>query len=297
MHILRIISLGILCIAVTACTTGPRGDRNSVVSGMGAKQDPEGLVEVGKGFERAGDYVGALSMYQQALQKSPEMIKAQLGIARVLDSAGRADEAASILRRLEGLHPENKAIKRQLAFTYASMRRFDAALAVATKLIVDAEYTPIIHTEDGMPTETGDFLLLDLAGRLSEVTGQSANARDFYDKSLAITPSALQPVQHLALSFALDGNFDTAVAMLQPPLRFPPTKEDAQRTLALIYGLSDQPEAAYEITRALDGMEKAAESRSFYILLPSLPKAMQAEAVLFGGLEKDKLDQYFENVS
>ena len=59
----------------------------------------------------AGDYSGAIQQLEAAQARLPHWTSIRLGLSAALFGAGRTDEAVSILRELEALHPESEEVK------------------------------------------------------------------------------------------------------------------------------------------------------------------------------------------
>ena len=274
---IRIIFLaGMLCLS--ACASQQRANQIAAEAG----KDAAGLYAVGQGFERAGDIPGALSMYTQALASDPTFWKAEIAVVEMLNSLGRHDRALQVLQDMRTRHPDNRQIDKLHAITLSQNHQFAEALMLALDLNTTAPDDPEI---------------LDLLGKLSEVTGNSTGAKSYYDQALALSPDNPVILSNLAFSFALEGAYDTAVALMQPLFASATTNNLGKVNLALVYALSGQADTAAELANAIYSQEKALEMVQFFKILAKLPQKLQAEAVLFDGLSEETLQKYAANDS
>jgi Flp pilus assembly protein TadD len=240
-----------------------------------AAANPEGLVRVGEGFERAGDYAGAIALYEQALAAAPELLSARIALARVLVPLGKVDAAVAQLSNLLETHPQSSEVRAELVEALIA----DGAYARASEV-----FSPIVTPAAGPD-------ILDLAGRLAFVAGDRDTARQHFDASLRQNPNHGDTMNHLALSYAIEGEFEAAVAILRKAMDNPLVQLQAQRTLAGIYALSGQKDAALHIARGAMTTEEANNLRSFFELLPRLNAQEQAEALMFDRIPKSAIER------
>jgi Flp pilus assembly protein TadD len=99
-----------------------------------AEENPAGLIRIGEGFERSGDFVGARKLYAQALAADPNLMEAEISYARASSMLGLNDEATAVLTLLLAKYPDNRQAKTTLAQVHASAARHSAALSVLETL-------------------------------------------------------------------------------------------------------------------------------------------------------------------
>jgi Flp pilus assembly protein TadD len=278
----RIIS-PILLITVSACSSGPErrtndnagpfsaGTRNEI-----AQKDPEGLVRVGEGFERSGNYANALNLFEQALSVKPDLISAQIAKGRILSRSAKHTEGILILQDIVRNHPEQNDAILTLAQAHTFNQDYDKAYVVITPLAQSGDAT-VSH--------------LNLAGSLAEVLDLNDVAKTYYDKALQIDPNNMETLIQVAISFALEGEYQTATALLQPILNTPRHKQTATTALANIYALSGQLEAANVIVKSLPYTEETKQSDKFFQLLDTMNKREQAITLLFNVVPKSILER------
>jgi tetratricopeptide (TPR) repeat protein len=122
-------------------------------------------------YERSGLFNAALAEYSQAYAVSGDCYPAILGLARVLEQQDKRQEAIRLLSDLVIQHPDNLAIKRQLATAYYNNRDWSRAEpAIAEVLQRDNRDSSFILMRAHVLVEQGQFLQaqapLDLLGSM-----------------------------------------------------------------------------------------------------------------------------------
>jgi len=247
----RIIS-AVALLMLTACSGGSNS-KNSTSSL--ASQNPEGLVRVGEGFERTGNLKGALDLYNQALAVSPDLLIAQVAKARLLTKTSRREEGVATLQGLYTANPNNHPVAIALAQGLIFSDRYSDAYEIAKSIV---------------PKSSADIQALDLAGTLADINGKPDKAKTFYDRALQVNPNDASVIKHLSISFALNGEYETATALLQSILAVPATEKLAKQTLANIYALSGQIEASNVIAKATFEPEQLEQWNLIYQLINTL---------------------------
>lgn len=234
-----------------------------------AQENPQGLVRIGEGFERARDFVGAQKLYAQAMAAAPDLDNAKIAYARVSSALGQNDAATSILTLLLREQPDNRSAKITLAQVYTAARRYSAALKVL----------------EGLPEPTGRELML--VGQLLHVTGAAAEGQARMTEALDKSPDDSAVLEAAALSFALNGDYPAAVALLRRVMDQRSASEAAQKSLALVYALSGQRQAALRIARDVMSVNEVQRLQSFYRFLPRFSRQEQAAALFFNRVPAD----------
>ncbi|MFC4348206.1 tetratricopeptide repeat protein [Kordiimonas lipolytica] len=237
-----------------------------------ASENPAGLVTVAEGFERAGNLEGAYNLFTQAAAADPNLMSANLGISRVLAKTGRLNQAQAILDDLARRYPSTTELK---------LTQVDVAIMRADYSLADKTLSEVVTTE------TNDLTQLILAGQLAQVTGNARRARLLLDRALALAPSHPAAIRNMALSFALEGEFETAVALLQKTMDTPGGVSSGKRSLAFVYALSGQKKAATVIAGGATDQSGFETMRIAFDLLPRLTKQEQAALLMFDHLPRD----------
>jgi tetratricopeptide (TPR) repeat protein len=79
-------------------------------------------------FQADWDWAAAQSSFSRALEIDVRNADAMRGLARVLTSRGRVDEAIALRRRMVEQDPVSQSVRAGLALTYLYARRFDEAV-------------------------------------------------------------------------------------------------------------------------------------------------------------------------
>ncbi len=241
--------------------------RNSLAS-----DNPEGLVAVAEGFEKAGNFQGANNLYGQAMAASPSLIPAQIGYARTLTKLGQLSRGREIIEGLLSRFPHDK----------------DIVLAAADLLTQTGEFERARQLVKQLADQLGSgHGILDLLGRLDQVTGREDAARNSFNLALKQAPQNAETLKNLALSFALEGEYESAVALLQRAMDNPRTQMQAKRSLAFVYALSGQRKAARVIAMSAVPPEELATLEFLFDLLPRMSKEQQAIALMFDRIPVD----------
>jgi len=239
-----------------------------------AVNNPAGLLRIGEGFERSGNYPSALNIYGQAMAAAPDLIEAQVAFARVSILVGAVDRGFAILTSLIEQYPENDQVRGELTRTYIKQGDFKAA-ALFMQPILDQQTTSAEH--------------LNLGGKIAEVAGDTKRARDLFERALRKSPGNPTILQNMALSFAIAEDYPTAVALLQSVMDKPSGLISGKVALATVYALSGQLEAAMLLARGAMELEKANSRLLFYQILPRLQGEDRAMAVMFEKIPKDAI--------
>lgn len=280
---IRIIPFLFLCLILSGCGAGPEKRANTGEGPFSARarnalavENPEGLLRVGLGFERSGNLQGALNIYGQAMAAAPELVDAQIAYARVTGTLGAHDRSIGMLTALLEAHPANPAVRTALANVNIRMGRFQLAMLVLKPMLEN----PLASTE-----------LLDLGGRLSQVSNQPGKARQLFGRTLDKQPNEPKYLRHMALSFALQGDYPAAVAMLQQSMDKPSGLISGKKDLALVYALSGQFTSAMQLARSAMPIEEVNARRFVYRNIANWTKEQQAMAALFDQYPTDLLSQ------
>lgn len=276
---LKYIILFLNIIALSACSSGPAKratEDESFISVRArnhlASENPAGLVRVGEGFEKSGNYQSALNLYGQAIAAAPELIDAQIAYARVLSKVGAFDKSVHMLATLLEENPHNVDVRRTMVDTYVREREYAAAHLFLTPLFANTQVTPSISDQIVM-------------GRLSWIEGLRADSKEHFHKALEQDQNNTEVLLYIGYAFALEENYETAVAMIQRAMDNPTTGQQAQQALALVYALSGQLGAAMQITRHTTSAENATAKRLFFQTLPSFTDTEKSEALMFSVID------------
>ncbi|MFC3051022.1 tetratricopeptide repeat protein [Kordiimonas pumila] len=279
--ILRIILACVLGFA-SGCSSGPskrttesEGPITAYARNTLASENPLGLVRVGEGFERSGNLQGALNLYGQAMTADPSLIEAQIAFARIRGLLGDTEQAITMLTSLLTEHAENVSIRKNIVTVYIAAGELRAA-----RLFIG----PLLNNNNI------DIEVLTIAGKLDQALGKGEDARQHFEQALSLEPTNPEVLRNIGLSFALDNNYSSAIALIQQSMDQASGITLGKKALATVYALSGQYQLALQIARTAMPLEEANSMHFFYKLLPQLEEQAKAQAVLFGQMPTGPLN-------
>ena len=267
---------GLVAAVLAGCSSSgvkpvplPPGPLTSRAADQLASSDSEAILRMAASFEQAGDLNSALGLYRRAVTKLPTDPRPLVGLGNVLAQAGNSEGAMASYQRALMLAPGD----------------VDAQIGVARQLVRLKQTAQALLVIDGLLAQgVDDARLHNSHGVALDVSGRQAEAKDAYARGLELAPGDRSLMANLALSFAIDGEFRTAVNLLQDSLNDPATRARGREKLALIYALSGQVDAAETVASTALSEEQISVNRPFYERLAGLTSAQRARAVFFGEL-------------
>lgn len=264
---------------VSACSDRAEYRTNSAVGPLSANarnvlasENPDNIIKAALAFEEAGQFSSALSLYQQlyasdTLSSEALSITVRLGIARNYNNLGQKEKARQEFTDLYLTHPLDKNIET----AYVGFLMYNGDISHAQKILSAAEQADTLTTTQKIQL-----------GIVSEISGDQNKARLLWDSIYFMTPENSTVLEYLAISFALDKNYDASVDLLKSLLDNSETVVKARLTLANIYALSGQADAALAIAESVISYEEAQQKSGFYKILPKMSRREQASALLLG---------------
>lgn len=222
----------------------------------------------GAGFGSAGIYredpATALARYLRVITASPRNLDALTGAGRAALQVGDAQAAIGFYARAEQISPRNGRVKAGLGSALVLLNQEQAAL----RYFDDA-------TNLGIPEA-------DIAsdrGLAHDLRGSSKRAQRDY--AIALKSGADdETTRRMALSMAISGERDAALALLDPLLRRQDTA--AWRARAFILAMTGDAAGANRAAESVMSATLAAGFAPFFRKLPSLRAGEKAAAVHFG---------------
>jgi Flp pilus assembly protein TadD len=235
-----------------------------------AKEAPQYL-RVAQRLAGKGDVTGALKFYNQVLAVDINNVVALAGVADLLLASASPTDAVPYFQKLQQLRPEEHRFTAGIATGYNRADRPRDALTALDSAIAAGISGPAILTERG--------LALDLMGRFPE-------AQRAYGDALKLDPKSNEILQRLAYSFAISGQYPTALSLLSQVADNPGGMQQVRNALATVYALSGQADQAMAIagtgTKMVDA--ETAARRPYYVALSRLDPVARARAVHIGVL-------------
>jgi Flp pilus assembly protein TadD len=231
------------------------------------------LMRIGAAARAGADYSNAVAVFRRAAEIEPRLPDPFVAIGDTLLPLGDVNEAIvaynSALARDGGDVPALQG----LATAYLETGRPELALAPLNQ---------------ALPVRSDDPKLLVLLGVVEDVEGRHSQAQNYYREGLRHTPGDPALTVDLSLSLALSGNYDDAIATLQPVAMAASGTAQERQTLALIYGLEGSVAEAARIAR-IDLDEASVEHNlAYYRTLRELSPEARDQAVRSAGLLRSR---------
>lgn len=233
-----------------------RADTNAAVA------DNNVALKLAHAAGEAGDLASAVSLYKSivAANAGDDAVLVELGEAQL--GIGAVDDAVQTFSKVGAKSPSQLGAQLGMERAYLMLRDPAKALSYADSAMALAPNDKRVQIARGVA--------LDMLGRHTE-------AQPCYRKAIAIDPHDIAARSDLALSLALTGGFDEAIAIMTPIARDPSATPRLRQNLALIYGLKGDAPAARTLSRVdLDTTQTDTNLRFFAMVRQDEKAASQA---------------------
>ncbi len=269
----RIVAVAALGLLLAACATDRVGEAMS-----GAAAGETGAygttMRIADATRAVGDLTGAVSLYRRAAEIAPKRAAPLVALGGTLQDARAFNESVTAYQAALAIEPKNVDALRGLGNSFVGL---DQAQLALTQFRAAAQFNP------------ADPRLANSLGVVYDMLSDHRAAQESYAAGLASTPDNLPLLNNLSLSLALSGDFDQAVARLRPVALSAGSTLRTRQTLALIYGLANNSDAAARIAR-MDLDESAVQSNlAYYTTLRGLVAAKRSSAIVKSSVRSDAL--------
>ena len=236
--------------------------------GGGAVPSYDSLMRIGAAAQGGGDFVNALGVYRRASEVDPLSPAPLVAAGDVLLEMGSVNEA--IVSYNNALLRNGQNLPALLGLARAFLKTGKPALALDP-----------LNKAYALSPDDPKVLLLE--GVAKDFSGEHAEAQAWYRRGLATAPNDPALTINLALSLALSGDYNSAIAVLQPVAMAPGGSPPERQTLALIYGLRGNLAEAARLSR-LDLDDASVERNlAYYATLRELSPEARSRAILSAG--------------
>ncbi|WP_020160620.1 MULTISPECIES: tetratricopeptide repeat protein [Methylobacter] len=197
--------------------------------------------------QEQGNFVKAIAIYKELLDKFPGNRDAITNMARCYQSLNKQEEMVVFLNGLLSKNPNNISAGLVLSDLYLINKEFDKASAVLTKLIKNKTKIPQVY--------------MSLAN-VKLVQNESKAAISVYLEGLKQNPDNIKLSLSLASLYELQKDYDAAIAIYEALLRKHPRLDLAANNLAAI--LIEHFEEEETLKRAVQLVEKFKDSKQAY---------------------------------
>lgn len=233
--------------ALSACTTAPSPQEASITDVIAAKS----IIPATRAERDAADETDLLNQaafWGKEYEKNPNDYESALKLARVLRGMGNSTRAAEVAAQALNFKPGDPALT--LVFAQASLDqgRPEGALS---------------HLARAEQAGANDWQFLSTIGVVLDQVGRHAEARDYYEKALALSPDNTKVMTNLALSWALAGKPQTAEDILRQASAKPDADARVRQNLALVLGIQGKFDEAQEVIER-EAPKSLADSNQHY---------------------------------
>jgi Flp pilus assembly protein TadD len=259
--------LALAVLALTGCESVQRNGLDPLAVNSRLTEAPvsyEALMHVAAAAQSGGDIETAVGLYRRAAVLNTTAAAPFAAAGDALAAMGQINEAVVAYRAALHRDPRDPAALRGLGRAYLRSGKPELALE---PLSIAYNETP------------EDPKVLQLIGVADDFVGQHAAAQAHYSRGLELAPGDHGLLVNLALSLALSGRYDDAVAALSPLALGPSGTSSERQTLALIHALRGDTKAAERIARLDFAPQAAARQLAFYDTLRLLSPEARARAI------------------
>ncbi len=224
---IRWMTLGVLLLLGGCGAGGALADRLS--------SDPAAVeTRLASAARQAGDLGTAVQLYREAADSPSASPQTLADFGDTLVQAGEPEDAIQAYSRVDKTSAAGLDALLGLVRAHMALDQPAAALRFADQARMVAPHDPRVQVDRGV--------VLDSLHRHIE-------AQQAYGQALAAHPWNVPARNDMALSLALTGRYDKAIAIMEPLARSSEATPKIRDNLALILGLSGDPQRAAAISR------------------------------------------------
>ncbi|MDD5423416.1 MAG: hypothetical protein PHT32_08405, partial [Candidatus Omnitrophica bacterium] len=128
-----------------------------IVARAAESYNPKAISLIGQACIDSGDYFGAMDRFDEALTLSEDLVETRIAKARLLLMAGKAPDAAALLKKVTEKEPENRAALELLREAYIQTGDLDLRADTDLKLAAIARKTAKQSKDEGRPYEAAGY--------------------------------------------------------------------------------------------------------------------------------------------
>ena len=227
------------------------------------------------------DFPAAINLYKSVIAANPDDTDTVVEMGLTELEAGQVDDAIATFQAVPATSKSQFAAQLALERVYLMQSQPARALDYANKAVALDARSPAALVGRGVA--------LDLLARHPQ-------AQASYRSALAIVPDDVPARSNLALSLAMSGEFDEAIAIMVPIARAPSATPRLRQNLALIYGLKGDLTAARALSRVdLDAKTTDENLKFFAIARAKSQEAVPLERIAAGRRQSERCRRYPRN--
>ncbi|MEZ5667770.1 MAG: tetratricopeptide repeat protein [Alphaproteobacteria bacterium] len=265
-RVVQMIGGGMFAIGLSGCAGL---DFDGWLDGAGSgSSEAARLVRMGDFTLSRGDQVTAIALYEQALAMDPDSTAALSRLGELQQQVGAGASAIDTYQAAADRSPNDPATLRRLGNALIAETRPEDALPYLQQALALAD-SPEVRGSLGVA--------LDLIG-------QHRMAQENYRAGMASAPENINLANNLALSLALSGDYDAAVALASEVGQSALATPRHRQTLAMVLGLAGRDTEAAEVAARDMNATDVAANLDYYQLLRSIEPSSARAMAITGGI-------------
>jgi Flp pilus assembly protein TadD len=209
----------------------------------------EGIVRIAATLQAQGDDAAAANFYQRALDLRPDDLTALKNLAAILEAHGNLEAAESFYRRALNVAPDDREILSDEGRVLIRLGRADEARGLYQKIL---------------DQDPRDVKALNDMGVALDYLGRHDDAQKQYQLALDRQPDDLSTLSNLAHSHVLAGQYEAAIALLEPHARDKAATPALRQNLAEAYGMAGMFVDAERMARVDLKLQEVKRNLAYY---------------------------------
>jgi Flp pilus assembly protein TadD len=230
---LCIAAMGLLAGCADTTTFSPLASAKEMPA-QGTPADADAALRLARATRQAGDLTSAIQLYRTLVATKSAAAEVVVEFGDVLLEAGSPDDAITTYSQVDA----------------KSSARLGALLGLTRSYLDLGEPAKALdYADDALRLAPQDARVLVDRGVALDSLKRHAEAQQCYREVLKVAPRHVSARNNLALSLALSGNYDEALALIAPLVRSPAATPRERENMVVIYGLMGDTSRAATLSR------------------------------------------------
>lgn len=250
---LRPILISVFFLSLAACQMpfGKETEQTPVVPAAVVSDEERALLTQADTARALGRTDEATALYERAAAMQGG-VRAHLELAGLYRAGNRPQEALNILEQAYALSPGNAEVMKEYAQQLLRMNQDDKARDIALL---------------GLTRSPEDVRLMNALGVSFDRAGEHTLAQERYLDAMEVLSGTVDreyTVNNLGLSYVASGDYDKAIALVEPEVTAAANQPALRQLLALAYGAKGDADKAYELGLIDLNVQQVGENLEFY---------------------------------
>ena len=234
LYLQRFAALAFVLLTVCGCAGSRAPDAIKDSRSQIGQAQRESSLRLARAARSAGDLASAINLYRGVVALRPNDGAMLVELGDALTEAGSLDDAIGVYGRVSG----------------SSSARLDALLGLSgVYLRLNEPDKALSYVNQAKAIAPENARVLNRRGVALDSLARHIEAQNCYRAVLVSAPRSVTARNNLALSLALSGQFDEAIAILTPMARSSDASPQIRQNLAFVYGLRGDEEKAAAMSK------------------------------------------------